>query len=459
MTWNYSNTSVQTVLAAGIGAGDTAIQVGDASGLPASFPYSLILDYGAATVEVVTVTTGSGVNLTVTRGQDGTSAQSHGLNAVVVHGVVARDVQEPQTHIAASSNIHGVGASSAIVGTATTQTLTNKTIDAGSNTLSNIPDGSITGLSASKLTGNYNGGGNFVSTVDATVPLTSTGTATATGNLFEAFKGAVKQFFITAAGAISAVAGITAGTTVTAGTSVSAGTSVTGATQVIGQGSGDVVPIVGDVPNANVSDLLQLKRNSIVKAKVDKDGNATTGNVTAANVSASGTLGVTGAATLSSTAAITGNTTVGGTLGVTGAATMSSTLGVTGNINASADVNVTGNVVSNGETWHAMTFNNSWSNFGSTFVNGKYKKVAAPDHSIMIVGVLAPGVVTDGTSVTTLPAGYRPAKDTIFPIAVEGGAGTSPRMVLKQNGDLTISGCNFVGITAIDFCRVIPLDA
>lgn len=45
-----------------------------------------------------------------------------------------------------------------------------------------------------------------------------------------------------------------------------------------------------------------------------------TGTVTnSGNMTVGGTLGVTGATTLSSTAAITGNTTVGGTLGVTGA--------------------------------------------------------------------------------------------------------------------------------------------
>lgn len=305
-TYHYSNTSVQTVLSVPAGAGDGTVTIGDATGLPASFPYSVILDYGASTVEVVTVTSASGTTLTVTRGQDGTSAQSHNLNAVVVHGVVARDLQAAQDHIAASTNVHGIGAAN-VVGDSTTQTLTNKSISGSTNTLSNIGDSSITALSASKLTGSYNGGGNFVSAADATVTLTATGTTTATGDLFQAFKGAVKQFFVTAAGAISAAAGITAGTSVTAGTTISAGTSVTGATTVTGQGSGDVVALLADVPNANLSDLLQLKRNSTVKAKVDKDGNATTANVTAVNVTASGTLGVTGTTTLGTASVTTAN--------------------------------------------------------------------------------------------------------------------------------------------------------
>lgn len=48
------------------------------------------------------------------------------------------------------------------------------------------------------------------------------------------------------------------------------------------------------------------------------------------NITASGTLAVTGATTLSSTLAVSSNATVGGTLGVTGAATFSSTVGITG---------------------------------------------------------------------------------------------------------------------------------
>jgi hypothetical protein len=49
----------------------------------------------------------------------------------------------------------------------------------------------------------------------------------------------------------------------------------------------------------------------------------------ATNYRVSGTLGVTGAATLSSTLGVTGAATLSSTLGVTGAATLSSTLGVT----------------------------------------------------------------------------------------------------------------------------------
>lgn len=152
MAWNYSNTSIQTTLSAPVASGDTSITIVDTTGLPVSFPFSLILDYNLATVEVVTVTNVVGSTLTVTRGQDGTSAQSHSSGGPVVHGVVARDLAEPQAHIAAISNIHGTGVGANVVGTSTVQTLTNKTISGSTNTITNVADSSILSIAASKVT-------------------------------------------------------------------------------------------------------------------------------------------------------------------------------------------------------------------------------------------------------------------------------------------------------------------
>ena len=91
--------------------------------------------------------------------------------------------------------------------------------------------------------------------------------------------------------------------------------------------------------------------DSLVADTADIDGGTIDGAVIGGSseaagsftsVSASSTLAVTGAATLSSTAAITGNTTVGGTLGVTGAATLSSTADITGNTTVGGTLDVTG---------------------------------------------------------------------------------------------------------------------
>jgi hypothetical protein len=96
------------------------------TGFPGSFPYTLALDYGAATEELVSVTGAAGTTLTVTRGYGGTSAQSHSLGAVVRHVYDATDATAFRTHEAATAAIHGVAGT--LVGTSDTQTLSNKTL-------------------------------------------------------------------------------------------------------------------------------------------------------------------------------------------------------------------------------------------------------------------------------------------------------------------------------------------
>ena len=124
----YSNTAVETTLAGSISAGATSISVTATTGFPGSFPYSLALDYGAATEELVSVTAAAGTTLTVTRGFSGTSAQSHSLGAVVRHVYHAGDATDFRTHEAATSGVHGV--TGTLVGTSDTQTLANKTLTA-----------------------------------------------------------------------------------------------------------------------------------------------------------------------------------------------------------------------------------------------------------------------------------------------------------------------------------------
>ena len=77
---------------------------------------------------------------------------------------------------------------------------------------------------------------------------------------------------------------------------------------------------VGAVPTSAIAD------DAVTSAKLDT------------NIAVGGTLGVTGATSLSST------------LGVTGAATLSSTLAVTGNVTAAGDLTVTGGLTVNGTT-------------------------------------------------------------------------------------------------------------
>ena len=120
----------------------------------------------------------------------------------------------------------------------------------------------------------------------------------------------------------------------------------------------NVLPKTGNTLDLG-SDGAKFKDSFFEGTVTTGDLAVTGGSVLTGNATVGGTLGVTGATTLSSTAAITGNTTVGGTLGVTGASTLDSaavtnnatvggTLGVTGNSTLSGTLDVTGNTTVGG---------------------------------------------------------------------------------------------------------------
>lgn len=150
----YSSIATSKTLLSSINSSVTSIVLSDLTGLPAQYPYTLVIDHDTASEEIVTVTGFvTGTTLTVTRGQDGSSASSHSAGATVRHMVTARDLQESQNHIDTSTlhvptqtgqsgkflTTNGTAASWATAGDVLltgTQTLTNKTIALGSNTVS-----------------------------------------------------------------------------------------------------------------------------------------------------------------------------------------------------------------------------------------------------------------------------------------------------------------------------------
>lgn len=95
----YSSVAQRTTLSASVSAVATTITVTAAEGFPASFPWTAILDQDTISEEVVNVTARSGTTLTVERGQDGTTATTHGTGASFNHGVSARDFDEPNAFI------------------------------------------------------------------------------------------------------------------------------------------------------------------------------------------------------------------------------------------------------------------------------------------------------------------------------------------------------------------------
>jgi len=168
----YSNVAQQTTLAGSVSSGATSINVAATTGFPSSFPYTLAVDYGAATEELVSVTAAAGTTLTVVRAYGGTSAQSHSLGAVVRHIYDATDATAFRTHEASTGAVHGLTGS--IVGTSDTQTLSNKTLTSPT-------------VNAGALSGTFTGSPTFSGPVTmsggGTLSGTFTGTPTFSGDV------------------------------------------------------------------------------------------------------------------------------------------------------------------------------------------------------------------------------------------------------------------------------------
>lgn len=131
----YSSIAQDTTLSAPITSTSSTMSVGATTGWPNQFPFTLAVDYSTGAEELVDVTNVVGTTVYISRGIDGTSAQSHALGALIRHVITARDIREAEQHIALSSGVHGITGN--VVGDSDTQTLTNK----------NLTGPTITGLS------------------------------------------------------------------------------------------------------------------------------------------------------------------------------------------------------------------------------------------------------------------------------------------------------------------------
>lgn len=91
---NYSSIAQRTTLSGSITNSATSVPVSALTGWPGSYPFTIIVDPDTVNEEIMTVTAGAALNLTVTRGVGGTTGVSHSSGAVVQHGVYSADFDE-----------------------------------------------------------------------------------------------------------------------------------------------------------------------------------------------------------------------------------------------------------------------------------------------------------------------------------------------------------------------------
>lgn len=104
-----------------------------------------------------------------------------------------------------------------------------------------------------------------------------------------------------------------------------------------------------------------------------------------------------------------------------------------------------------GTTWIAPTLQNSWINYGGSWAEAGYIK--SPDGIVALQGLIKSGTVTSGTTIATLPSGYRPAETIICDVTTNPNAYAridvlpSGAIITREavtNGYLSLAGCEFM---------------
>jgi len=134
----YSSRAQQSTLASAITSTASSMTLVSGGGakvmggktLTGSQTYTLVIDPDTSLEEIVDVTVySSGDTLTITRGiENAGTGSAHSAGAVVRHMVTGRDLQESNDHSEASTSVHGITDTAALVTLTGAQTLSSKTL-------------------------------------------------------------------------------------------------------------------------------------------------------------------------------------------------------------------------------------------------------------------------------------------------------------------------------------------
>lgn len=149
----HAGAAAPATLTTSMSVGDMSFSISTNTGWPTGGVgnFYVVIDPQTASEEKILCSLQSTSVVTVAvggRGADGTTAKSHLSGATVYPVWAAAEADELNAHANASVQVHGLGAADAVVGTATIQTLTNKTISGLVNTITNVQWAALAGMDA-----------------------------------------------------------------------------------------------------------------------------------------------------------------------------------------------------------------------------------------------------------------------------------------------------------------------
>jgi hypothetical protein len=410
---NYTNTASVATTAAPIGPSDTTVTLANFTGFP-GVPFWGEFEKGTTAAELVRVTNVAGSVITMTRGQGGLSATSHGAGVTFELVAPADFYTRCETHMAAT-NAHGVTGS--VVGTSGAQTVADKNFRGAFR--SDYTDALPVGITAS-----FESNANSASARDGFVHNNTAGDAARAA--FLAKQSGTDRFRVSNTGNVTISPSTGTALTVTGNETVSGTLGVTGATTLSGGVSTTTVTASGTVSGGTLTSAGSINGLSLsVLGTVHADGALDTDS----------TLTVDGASTL------TGAVTMGNALTVTrGIGAWSGRVPVAVSSTASVTSPTLGDIVLDTSVYLWKVWN------GSTWITINPRPTQATDDATLsttstsFTETMTGGTVL-GFSFTAPPSGQVWVHNTAF--VDNTGTARSYQSWIIRNGSTVGSGTTF----------------